>query len=178
MSAVRSDRRALARLVASGLPMGGARGATNQMAGLRQESVMSSTVNLARCGSIAVVLIGFTAASTFAAPPAQSTPDRAGSCFFVSQWSGWTSPSPDVLYLGVNVHEVYRVQLSTGSSELQLPDVHLVFEARGSNTVCSALDLDLSVSDGRGFREPLIATSITRLSPAEVAAIPPKFRPQ
>ena len=48
---------------------------------------------------------------------------------------------------------------------------------RGSDTVCDALDLDLSVSDGHGFREFLIATSITKLTPAEVAAIPLKFRP-
>jgi hypothetical protein len=75
------------------------------------------------------------------------------------------------------MHDVYRVQLSAGSRELQWPDAHLVSKTRGSDSVCDALDLDLSVSDGHGFREPLIATSITKLTPDEVAAIPPKFRP-
>jgi hypothetical protein len=127
-----------------------------------------------RGGAIAVGLAALGAASASAGQP--SSGDRQ-SCFFISQWHGWSAPNPDVLYLGVDLHDVYRVQLSTASPELQWPDVHLVSKTRGSDTVCAAIDLDLSVSDEHGFREPLIATSINKLSPAEVAAIPPKFRP-
>ena len=37
--------------------------------------------------------------------------------------------------------------------------------------------LDLAIADNNGFREPLIATSLTKLTPDEVKAIPPKYRP-
>ncbi len=98
-------------------------------------------------------------------------------CFFTTQWEGWKSPSPDVIYLGVNMHDVYRVDLSAGSSQLQSPNVHLVSINRGSSSICTALDLDLKVSDSQGFAEPLIARTLTKLTPEEVAAIPKKFRP-
>jgi len=138
---------------------------------------MPAIFNIVRCGLIAAGLAALSAASAAAATPAPLDSEHPSGCFFVTEWRGWTAPSPDVLYLGVNLHDVYRVQLSVGSPELQWPDVHLVSKVRGSDTVCSALDLDLSVSDDHGFREPLIATSITKLSQAEVAAIPAKFRP-
>jgi hypothetical protein len=116
-------------------------------------------------------------------------------CFFITQWHGWKSPSPDVLYLGVNMHDVYRVDLSAGSRMLRDPTVHLVSRTTGSASVCSALDLQLDVVDdvggsgrfggglggigglGGGMREPLIASKLTKLTPEEVAAIPKQFRP-
>ena len=107
-----------------------------------------------------------------AAKPADKTP-----CFFITEWQGWKSPSPDVIYLGVNMHDVYRVDLSAGSSQLQWPDVHLVSRVMGSDSICSAIDLQLEVSDSHGFRTPLIASKLTKLTPEEVAAIPKKFRP-
>jgi len=137
---------------------------------------MSTVSNLVQGALIAAGLVALST-SAGAAPAGPSAPDHPRSCFFINEWRGWKAPSPDVLYLGVNMHDVYRVQLSSGSPELQWPDAHLVSKTRGSDSVCDALDLDLSVSDGHGFREPLIATSITRLTPDEVAAIPPKLRP-
>lgn len=124
--------------------------------------------------AIAACALSAFAASAHAAPgpKSASTP-----CFFVSQWNGWKAPSPNVLYLGVNLHEVYRVDLSAGSSELQEPFAHLISRIRGSDSICSPLDLDLQVSDNNGFREPLIAKSLTKLTPEEVAAIPKKYRP-
>jgi hypothetical protein len=98
-------------------------------------------------------------------------------CFFITQWSGWKSPSPNILYLGVNLHDVYQVDLSAGSSQLQWPDVHLISTVRGSDSICSPLDLQLEVADHSGFREPLIAAKLTKLTPEEVAAIPKKYRP-
>ena len=123
---------------------------------------------------IAVALAaGCAVAGAAAARPA--TPNAP--CFFVTQWQGWKSPSPDVIYLGVNMHDVYRVDLSAGSPQLQWPDAHLVSIVRGGDSICSALDLDLKVADTNGFATPLIARSLTKLTPEEVAAIPKKDRP-
>ena len=121
------------------------------------------------------------AASTLlaaAVPALSATRDQSKMpCFFVTQWRGWKSPDPSTLYLGVNMRDVYEVKLSTPSDQLSWPDMHLVSIVRGSNSVCSALDLDLKIADTNGFATPLIATSIRKLTPEEVAAIPKKYLP-
>ncbi len=123
---------------------------------------------------------GAAAALCLAAPVAHAdSPGHADrGCFLASEWSGWKSPSPSVIYLRVNVNTIYRLDLSAGSNQLQEPDVHLVSQIRGSDWICSPLDLQLEVADSLGvFREPLIVKSITRLTPDEVKAIPAKYRP-
>jgi hypothetical protein len=112
-----------------------------------------------------------------AGSPGDKAPGHARNCFFITQWRGWKAPAPDVLYLGVNLHDVYKVQLSSSTPELQWPDAHLISRTRGSDTVCDALDLDLTLFETGGIRMGLIAKSIVKLTPEEVAAIPPKYRP-
>lgn len=126
-----------------------------------------------RAGLAAAALLTFVAGSA----GAHEAGGRATPCFFLSQWQGWTAPSPDVLYLGVNGHDVYRVGLSGGSYNLQSPGMHLVSISRGGTSICSALDLDLKLADTDDFAEPLIARTLTKLTPEEVAAIPRKYMP-
>jgi hypothetical protein len=64
----------------------------------------------------------------------------------------------------------------------QSPGLHngdrfLVNRVRGSDWICSPLDLDLTLADHNGYREPLISRSLRKLTPAEVAAIPRKDLP-
>ena len=118
-----------------------------------------------------------------AAPLAQAAPEtqpvsKGSGCFATNQWRGWSaSPSGDTLYLRINLNDVYQVDLTPGSRVRHTAGYFLVNEVRGSNWICSALDLDLEVSDHLGFRQPLIARSMRKLTPAEVAAIPRKYRP-
>ena len=105
-------------------------------------------------------------------------PQPNQNCFLTSDWQGWKSPSPTVIYLRVRVSEVYRLDLSAPSDQLEDPSVHLISEVRGSDWICSPLDLDLRVADDHGaFHEPLFVKSITKLTPDQIRAIPPKFRP-
>ena len=117
----------------------------------------------------------------FAAAPLAHAADRpradSAPCFFITQWRGWKAPSPDVIYLGVNNHDVYRADLSAGSPELQWPDARLINQVHGPDSICSALDLQLEVSDGHGFRQGLIVKDLVKLTPDQVAAIPKKFNP-
>ncbi len=48
---------------------------------------------------------------------------------------------------------------------------------RGSDRICTPIDLDLRVSDGFGMAMPIRAKTITKLTPEEIAAIPKKDRP-
>jgi hypothetical protein len=117
------------------------------------------------------------AACTFGAAQA-AAPAKTGSCFATNTWNGWTAAhSGDRLYLRVGLKEIYQVDLTPGSHAHRGPGEFLVNEVRGSNWICSPLDLDLAISDDHGFRRPLIATAMRRLTPTEIAAIPRRELP-
>jgi hypothetical protein len=137
---------------------------------------MSMLPKVIKSGLLAGALIAAVGAATAAS--AEAKPRPVTKCFFTTAWRGWSSPSPDVLYLKVNMRDVYKVDLvGGGSSSLKRPGYFLVNQVRGSNSICSALDLDLAVADGHGFYQPLIARSIRPMSTEEIALIPKKFRP-
>lgn len=97
-------------------------------------------------------------------------------CFFSRDWSGWRSPDAKTIYLRVRVNEIYQVDLAAGSSLLTWPDSHLINEIRGTDSVCSPIDLDLKVANDH-IAEPLFVKSIIKLTPEQVAAIPKKYLP-
>lgn len=117
--------------------------------------------------------LALSASAALAAPE----PQPARSCFFVNQWSGWSAPDGDTLYLRVGPRGVYRVELTPGSRVREGADRFLVNRVRGSSAICSHLDLQLTLSDTLGFEKPLIARSLVKLTPEQVAAIPKKDRP-
>ncbi len=125
----------------------------------------------------AVAVLGLAGAAHAAADQADApaaTPRMP--CFFSRDWSGWRSPDPKTIYLRVRVNEIYQVDLSFGSSLLTWPDSHLINEVRGTDSVCSPIDLDLKVASDHVV-EPLFIRSITKLTPEQAAAIPKKYRP-
>jgi hypothetical protein len=98
-------------------------------------------------------------------------------CFFSRDWSNWRAPDKDTIYLRVNVRDIYKIDLSAGGSQLLTwPDSHLINEMRGTDSVCSPIDLDLKVASD-GIVIPLFVKAITRLTPEQVAAIPKKDLP-
>jgi hypothetical protein len=114
-----------------------------------------------------------------AAPPAHAAAAQApaGSedknCFVSGTWNGWSAiDDGDALLLRVGQRDFYRVELTAGTHAQKRPGEFLVNEVRGSIWVCSNLDLDLVIADRVGVRRPLIATSLRKLTPEEVAAIP------
>ncbi|HLZ75130.1 hypothetical protein [Phenylobacterium sp.] len=110
---------------------------------------------------------------------ANAAPDKKSEapCFASSTWQGWSAPGDgSFLYIRVGQHDIYQVGLPKGSHVRKDLDVVLVDEVRGSDWICSPLDLDLTLND-HGFREPIIAKSLRKLTPEEVAAIPRKDLP-
>lgn len=125
-------------------------------------------------GLLALSALGFAAGPAAAAPAAT----KATPCFFISQWQGWKADGPDILYLRVNLNDIYRADLSAGSNQLTWPgSYHLVSKVRGSSSICTPLDLQLAVSDGHGFYQPLIVKSLVKLTPEQAAALPKNLRP-
>jgi hypothetical protein len=122
------------------------------------------------------LLAGAVGSASAASPPTKPAKE---SCFMSTQWAGWKAPNDKTIYLRVNLHDIYRVDLSGSSPLLTWPDTHLVNIEHGTDLVCSPLDLQLSVAEsgGGGAREFLIAKAITKLTPDEIAAIPKKDLP-
>lgn len=116
---------------------------------------------------------------TGAGAPTKAAPGPKGnsSCFLSRDWVGWkASPDSRSIYIHVNVHDYYRLDLSSACTELQDPTAHLVTHTTDA-WVCHPIDLDLKVSDGTGFAMPCIVRAITPMSRADVDALPPKLRP-
>ncbi len=133
--------------------------------------------SMIRAGLLTTILLA-AAAPALADPAAKDAAPRAArSCFYLSDWDGWSAPNKDTLYLKVRNRDVYRVDLSHGTNQLTSPGVHLVSVVRGVDSVCAPLDLDLRVSDGFGMDMPIRAKTITKLTREEIAAIPKKDRP-
>ncbi len=120
------------------------------------------------------VLFGTVAAS--AQPNAAATGSQ---CFFIRNFEGWKAPDAKTIYIRVDPHDYYRLDLSASCPALLWPDSHLITKWRGSSSVCSPLDWDLKVAQSPpgGMVEPCIVKAMTKLTPAEADAIPKKFKP-
>ena len=118
-------------------------------------------------------------AGTAHAQPAAQGARPANQCFYVNQMEGWRALDDKTIYVRANLKDVYRLDMSGSCPALTDPDAHLITKTRGSDLVCSALDWDLKVADsGRGsIPTPCIVGSMRKLTPAEAAAIPKKYRP-
>jgi hypothetical protein len=129
-------------------------------------------------GSIAAcALLGLLASAS--ADSASSAGPRGNQCFFVRNFQSWKASDAKTIYIRVNLNQYYRLDLGSQCPGLLWPDARLITIWRGSDVVCSALDWDLKVGQGgvRGFAQPCIVKTMTKLDPAAAAAIPPKFKP-
>lgn len=127
--------------------------------------------------ALRAALLAGLAAALIAGQAVATTDHPQVPCFHISQWQGWKALDRNTLYLGVNGHAVYQVDLTVSPPDLMYPNVQLISEAQGSSAICTALDLQLAVVNATGVRQPVIARKLTKLTAEEVAAIPKKYRP-
>lgn len=122
------------------------------------------------------VLFGLLAPAAASAAPDGSAYQN---CFASTQWRGWSaSHDGDALYLRVGMNDVYEVGLTPGTHLRRFGDEFLVNQIRGSTQICSPIDLDLTLNDPHGgIVRALVATSLRKLTPAEVEALPHHDRP-
>ncbi|MGH6875872.1 MAG: DUF6491 family protein [Rhizomicrobium sp.] len=127
--------------------------------------------------ALLLALLGLAIGSAPAA--AQSGPAPQRSCFLITEMRGWKAPDDKTIYIRVNLHKIYRLDLAAACPLLTMPESHLITKTRGPDLVCSAIDWDLAVAQPppAGMPEPCIVKQMTRLTPEQAAAIPPKFKP-
>ncbi|HEY8003110.1 MAG TPA: hypothetical protein VIE16_02725 [Phenylobacterium sp.] len=117
-------------------------------------------------------LIGAAGALTLAMP-AQAQPKSASSCFWTRDLRNHTVGGDDLLYFDVGGRDVYAVKMSNKClAAVTSSDPIVMRERGGMGQICNKMDLDISA---RGNH--CIAESLTKLTPAEVAALPKGKRP-
>ena len=135
----------------------------------------SHTLSMLGAAAALVLATAPTAQPEAANPPAAKPP--AASCFFSRDWQGWKATPDDAsIYIRVGRTKVYRLDLSSPCPGLHDPIAHLITQFHGSGSVCTALDIDLKVSDGH-IATACIVRQLTELTPAEAAALPKDLQP-
>ncbi|MDZ4374850.1 MAG: DUF6491 family protein [Phenylobacterium sp.] len=109
--------------------------------------------------------------------PASGTGLEPGQCFRSSEMRNHTIGDRNTLLLDVQGKGAYRVTMKgsclAGASS---SDPIVTRSPPGSTIICKPIDMDISISRG-GFASPCIVDSIAKMSPEEVAALPPRLRP-
>lgn len=114
-------------------------------------------------------------------PPAPPAGTRLASadCFRSTDIRNHTIGDKRTLFLDVRGKGAYRVGMSGACLAGAFPSDFLVTrQPPGSSLICAPIDMDVAIAKtGGGFETPCIVESIVRLTPAQVAALPPKLRP-
>ena len=98
-------------------------------------------------------------------------------CFRLSQVSNTHADGDRRIYVKVVAGDYFRLDLAHRCASLPYQGNHLVLTPTpGTDLICHPLDLDLKVSENAAH-ESCFIKSITRLTPAEAAAIPRKVKP-
>jgi hypothetical protein len=132
---------------------------------------MTVLMRIAAAAALIVFVAG--AAPTLAADPAPTKPVRH--CFWTRDVSNFSAADDRTVYIRVGVKDIYRLDLFS-----PCPDVDwtqkLAIESRGGSSICTGLDATLIVPSQIGTQRCMVRT-VTRLTPEEVAALPPKSKP-
>ena len=104
------------------------------------------------------------------------TSTGAGKCFYRRDMRNHTVGDAHTLYFDIAGREVWRVQMSNSCLVTAVSsDPLIVRNPTGGQSVCKPMDLDITVSAAGPSK--CIVSSIERLSPTEVAALPKRMRP-
>ena len=108
-------------------------------------------------------------------------PPMGADCFRTHDITNHTIGDDHTMYVGVNNHDVYRLEMAGAClAAASSTDPLVMREPPGTPYVCRPIDLDISITKGglqTGIPTPCIVSSMARLTPAEVAALPQRLRP-
>jgi hypothetical protein len=121
----------------------------------------------------ALLALGATAAR------AADTPAKpASQCFWARNVDSFAAPDDHTVYVRVNVRDVYRLDLMISCPDVdwnQRVELRSTHGAGGS--ICNPLDAEI-VSHATGIgRQRCPVKTMTKLTPAEVAALPKRAKP-
>lgn len=123
-------------------------------------------------------------ASALAVTPAMAQPQANGikplaparACFFKNQMNGWKEVGDRQVNIRVSVRDVYVIELASPCWNLKWSQ-SLGIEARGQSSICTGDTVDVIVPDRTTGPDRCWGRVTRKLTPEEVAALPPKQRP-
>ena len=129
-----------------------------------------------------LLVVTSTVALVAAAFPAlaadQAKPETGSQCFRMSQIRNHTKADSQTLYFSVGARDVYRLDMSGACLAGTSSSDPLIMETvGGTDLICRPIDLNLKVKTGNVGASPCIIKEITKLTPDQVAALPPKVKP-
>ena len=136
--------------------------------------------SLARYWSIAMA-VGCAASALAMADFAAAAPAAGNgtkSCFYSRELQSWSEAGENTVNLRIGVNDFYQLKLLGSCPDLKFAET-IGLETHGGNFICSGLDVTLIVPREVTHTVPdrCMGTSLRKLTPAEVAAIPPKQKP-
>ncbi|MBL8553364.1 MAG: hypothetical protein JNL41_03730 [Phenylobacterium sp.] len=109
--------------------------------------------------------------------PAAGTGLPSGQCIRSHDIRNHTFADDRTMLIDVRGRDTYRVTMRGAClAGAMSSDPIVTRQPPGSALICKPIDMDVAVSKG-GFPSPCIVESITKLSAAEVAALPKKLKP-
>jgi len=123
------------------------------------------------------LMVSLSALGASTAPAgAGEKPASAGRCFYVHDVRNHTIGDDHTLYLNVRGNSVFRVGMTNSCFGASGPSDAVILKEHGSSNICLPVDLDVTLDSG-GAPSRCIVDTLTRLTPAEVAALPKKVQP-
>jgi hypothetical protein len=127
---------------------------------------------------VAVVVPAAPASAVVAAPA-----PMGDSCFRTADIVSHQIGDDRTLYIRTRANGVWKIEMSGSCLAAASSDDPLVIrEPPGTPYACRAVDLDISIrrggnGPGGGFDSPCIPSTLTRLTSAEIDALPARLRP-
>lgn len=123
----------------------------------------------------ALLALGATAANSTDKPVQKPSSDQ---CFWARNVTSFAAPNDHTVYVRVGVRDVYQLDLMIPCPDVDWNQRVALLSSHGAGgSICNALDAEIvSHATGLGAQRCPVKT-LHKLTPAEVAALPPKARP-
>jgi hypothetical protein len=115
--------------------------------------------------------------SPLSPPPPKGTGLPSGQCIRAHDIRNHTIADANTVLIDVDGRATYRVTVGGAClGGAVSSDPIITREPPGNQIICRPIDMDLAISKN-GFESQCIVQSIVKMTPEELAALPPKLRP-
>jgi hypothetical protein len=113
--------------------------------------------------------------------PQNSAPARSSQpkheCFNARFVTSFSAPDQETVYVRVGVREVWKLKLFAPCLDVDWRTSIALKTRTGGDFICSGLDAELIVPSRAFGRQRCLVSDVSKLSPAEIAALPKRDRP-
>ena len=136
-------------------------------------SISRTPASLAALGALGLIAA---ASAPLGAPARAKDHDQ---CFRAMDWRAAAAGGPHDLYLRVGMHDVWRLGMAQSCPGAEFPGAVRIDDlVTNTNYICQAADLQITVEPrGASHATPCIVTSMEKLTPDQVKALPRKAVP-